>query len=88
MPIVNWIDVSNGDEVAVLPYINCPPAEALGILVVKDICSGFIELSDGQKFTQLGGISQGGYAYILPATEEHRIALRRRAKLPFLATSR
>jgi hypothetical protein len=79
MPIVNWIDVSYGDEVAILPYINCPPAEVLGIQVVEDIGSAFIELSDRQKFTQLGGVSRDGNACIVPATEEHRAVLHKRA---------
>ncbi len=82
MPIVNWIDVSYGDEVAIMPYINCPPAGVLGIQVVEDIGSAFIELSDGQKFSQLGGVSPDGNACIVPATEEHRKTLRRRAKRP------
>jgi hypothetical protein len=80
MPIVNWIDVSYGDEVAILPYINCPSAEVLGIQVVEDIGSAFIELSDGQKFIQLGGVSRDGNACIVPATEEHRTVLHKRAQ--------
>jgi hypothetical protein len=82
MPIVNWIDVSYGEEVAILPYTNCPLAELLGIQVVEDIGSGFIELSNGQKFTQLGGISLDGNACIVPATEEHRAALKAKRKEP------
>ena len=82
MPIVNWIDVSYGDEVAVLPYINCPLADVLGIQVVEDIGSGFIELSDGQKFTQLGGVSLDGNACIVPATEEYRAVLKAKGKQP------
>jgi hypothetical protein len=82
MPIVNWIVVSYGDEVAILPYANCPLAQLLGIQVVEDIGSGFTELSDGQKFTQLGGVSLDGNACIVPATEEHRAALRAKDKEP------
>jgi len=88
MPIVNWIDVSYGDEVAILPYINCPPAEVLGIQVVEDIGSAFIELSDGQKFTQLGGVSRDGNACIVPATDEHRAALKAKGKEPVQASHR
>jgi hypothetical protein len=80
MPIVNWIDVSYGDEVAILPYFNCPPVEVLGIQVVEDIGSAFIELSDGQKYTQLGGVSRDGNTCIVPATEEYRAVLHNRAK--------
>ncbi len=87
MPIVNWIDVSYGDEVAILPYINCPPAEVLEIQVVEGIGSAFIELSDGQKYTQLGGVSRDGHTCIVPATEEHRDVLHKRAKLRTAASA-
>ena len=58
MPIVNWIDVSYGDEVAILPYFNCPPVEVLGIQVVEDIGSAFIELSEA-KIAELAAVRDG-----------------------------
>jgi hypothetical protein len=80
MRTVNWTDSIYGDEVAILPFIDSPATDVLGVQTVEDIGSEFIQLSDGKVFTRAGGVSVDGNMCIVPATEEHRAALRRRTQ--------
>lgn len=61
-----------GDEVSILPYPHCEPAEVLGIETVFCVGQAFIELVDGRKFDTIlrRGINTPGW--IILATNEHR----------------
>ena len=76
----NWMTVTDGDEVAILPYSDSPASEVLDIKTVVDTEPVIIRLCDGQLFTQLGGASLGGFTYIVPATDQHRAALKAKGK--------
>jgi hypothetical protein len=76
MLTTNWTDTIYGDEVAILPFIDSPATEVLGIQTVEDIGSAFIQLSDGKVFTRAGGVSLDGNTCIVPATEQHRVVLK------------
>ena len=82
MPIANWADAISGDEVAILPYVDSTATEVLGIQTIEDIGSAFIQLSDGSVFTRAGGLSVNGNTCIVPATAQHKAALKAKSKLP------
>jgi hypothetical protein len=80
MLTVNWTGVNYGDEVAILPDSDSPANEVLSIKSVEDIGSAVILLSDGEVFTRSGGASLFRNAYIVPATDQHRAALKAKGK--------
>ena len=80
MLTANWTDVTYGDEVAIVPFIDSPATEALGVQTVEEIGSAFIQLSDGKVFTRAGGLAVDGNSCIVPATAQHREVLKAKGK--------
>ena len=64
-----------GDEVAILPYPHCEPAEVLEIGTVFYVGPVFIQLVDGRRFDTIirRGLNTPGW--IVLATEDHRDVL-------------
>jgi hypothetical protein len=65
-----------GDFVAVLPTCNSPAHEVLAIQRVSEAGAVLIHLANGEIFTRIGGASLDGLTIIVPATEQHRAALK------------
>ena len=70
--------LKSGDEVAVLPEANALPREVLDIAVIIYTGPSLIELVDGRLFNVNNGQSIHKLTddCIVPATEDHRSALR------------
>ena len=70
--------LKSGDEVAVLPHNAAPPREVLDIATVVYAGPSLIELVDGRLFNVNNGQSIHKLTddCIVPATEDHRSALR------------
>lgn len=67
----------SGDEVAILPTPDSPPADVLEIATVMYLGSVFLQLADGRMYATLGGKYLGAKVngYVVPATDEHRAAI-------------
>jgi hypothetical protein len=74
--------LSVGDEVAILPSESSPAAEVMEIVTISYVGSVHIQLNDGRMYATIGGKSLGAsqITYIVPATAEHRVALRPKAR--------
>jgi len=64
-----------GDEVAILPYPHCDPAQALGIGTVFCTSRAFIQLLDRRKFDTISKRGLNTTGWIVLATDEHREAM-------------
>jgi hypothetical protein len=69
-----------GDEVAVIPRADSAPSETIEITTVAFATSVFVQLADGRMFATIGGKCLGSEGYIVPATDEHRAALKRKRR--------
>ena len=69
-----------GDEVAVLPWQNAPSEKVRELSIVSHVGPAVVELESGGLYFTEDGQGMNIEGYIVPATEEHRTALRRRAK--------
>jgi hypothetical protein len=76
MPSGIWLTMLEGDEVAILPRYNSRANEVLDIQKVSEAGSMLIHLANGQIFSRIGGASLDGLTFIVPATEQHRAALK------------
>lgn len=67
-----------GDEVAILPSAKANPSEVLAIGKVASTSLIFVRLVDGSRYNKLAGgcIEDGIERWIVPATDEHRAALK------------
>ncbi len=70
------LELERGSEVAILPGPNCPPEAAEELATVDRINSELIELTDGRLYAINGeACSLASCGYIVPATDEHRMAV-------------
>lgn len=76
-PASNQI-LRSGDEVAILPTPDSPPADVLEIATVTYLGSAFLQLADGRMYATLGGkyLGREVNGYVVPATDEHRAAFK------------
>ena len=73
-------NLHRGDEVAVLPWQNAPSEKVRELSIVSHVGPALVELESGGLYFLTDGQGLNIQNYIVPATEEHRTALRRRAK--------
>jgi hypothetical protein len=73
------VRLDSGDPVAILPAKDSPARDVLEVARIKRIGEVYLELEDGRIFATLGGKSLVAkrLTYAVPATDEHRSALRR-----------
>ena len=69
-----------GDEVAILPWQGAPSEKVRQLSIVAHVGPALVELESGGLYFLTDGQGLNIEDYIVPATEEHRTALRRRAK--------
>jgi hypothetical protein len=80
---VSTVSIANlhrGDEVAVLPWQNAPSEKVRELSIVSHVGPALVELESGGLYFTEDGQGMNIEGCIVPATEEHRTALRRRAK--------
>jgi hypothetical protein len=66
-----------GEEVAILPTTESPPADTLEICVLSHVGPVYVQTQDGRLFATIGGISllSDRKRAIVPATDSHRESL-------------
>jgi hypothetical protein len=69
-----------GDEAAVVPSRDAAPIETVEISRVIFVTTVYVQLSDGRMFSTIGGKCLGRDGYIVPATDAHRAAVKRRIR--------
>ena len=69
-----------GDEVAIMPAADAPPADVLEIATVIHAGSVYLQIGDGRMYATIGGKSFGSKSdgFAVPATDAHRRALRQK----------
>jgi hypothetical protein len=77
---VSTANLHRGDEVALLPWQGAPSDKVRELSIVAHVGPALVELESGGLFFATDGQGMNIEGYIVPATEEHRTALRRRAK--------
>jgi len=73
-------NLRRGDEVAVLPRQGASSEKVRALSIVAHVGPALVELETGGLYFLTDGSGLNVEGYIVPATEEHRTALRRRAK--------
>jgi hypothetical protein len=73
-------NLRRGDEVAILPWQGAPSEKVRELSIVSHVGPAVVELESGGLYFTEDGQGMNSEGYIVPATEEHRTALRRRAK--------
>jgi hypothetical protein len=73
-------NLRRGDEVAILPIPGDSSDKVRELSTVSHVGPALIELETGGLYFLTDGSGLNDYGCIVPATEEHRAALRRRAK--------
>lgn len=70
--------IERGSYIAIMPSELSPAADVLEIASVMLAGRVYIQLFDGRMFATIGGKSLNAkqVSYIVPATDEHRAALR------------
>ncbi|HZZ28839.1 MAG TPA: hypothetical protein VFE46_12625 [Pirellulales bacterium] len=70
--------IERGSFVAIMPSESSPAADVLEIASVLLAGNVYVQLIDGRMFASTGGkaLNTSKVSYIVPATEEHRTALR------------
>ena len=80
---MDYLPVSAGDEVALMPRRLSTATEVLQIAKVTRASAVFIQIADGRAFSTIDGRGLDSTCHIVPATEQHRDELaRRRAEVP------
>jgi len=69
-----------GDEVAILPMQGAHPEHVRFVDIVTHVGPALVELVSGGLYFLTDGCGMNVHGCIVPVTEEHRIALRRRTK--------
>jgi hypothetical protein len=71
------LQLTNGDAVAVLPFVDASPDLVLEIAIVRIVNNVFVQLTDGRIYASLDGrgLTPTSDGYVVPATHEHREAL-------------
>ncbi len=70
--------LDSGDRVAILPAKDSPARDVLEVATIRYIGEVYLELEDGRIYATIGGNSlvANRRTYAVPATDEHRSALR------------
>jgi hypothetical protein len=73
--------IERGSEIAIMPREKSPPQDVLEIATVLIAGTVFVQVMDGRQFCTIGCKSLGSdkVSYFVPATDEHRSALRTKA---------
>jgi hypothetical protein len=73
--------LKRGDRVAILPSESDPASDVLEVASLFFAGLVYVQLLDGRMYSTIGGKSLAARktTYIVPATAEHLIALRKRA---------
>ena len=69
-----------GDEVAILPMQGAHPEHVRCVAIVAHVGPALVELENGGLYFLTDGLGMNVHDCIVPLTEEHRTALRRRTK--------
>ena len=83
-------DLLAGDEVAILARLDSPPEEVRHICRIVLLGRGTVQLKDRRIYSRdhRWGLTAKSTGYIVRTTNEHRAAIRRRARsLPSLGAS-
>ena len=73
-------NLRRGDEVALLPRQGASSENVRELSIVAHVGPALVELASGGLYFLTDGSGLNAEGYIVPATEEHRAVLRRRAK--------
>jgi hypothetical protein len=73
-------NLRRGDEVALLPRQGASSENVRELSIVAHVGPALVELETGGLYFLTDGCGLNVEGYIVPATEEHRTALSRRAK--------
>jgi hypothetical protein len=76
--------IERNSYVAIMPRDNSPAADVLEIASVLFAGPVYVQLLDGRMYCSIGGKSLVARqtTYIVPATDEHRAALRAKTSKP------
>jgi hypothetical protein len=77
---VTLANLRRGDEVALLPTLSGPSDKVQDLSTIAHVGPALVELETGGLYFLTDGAGLNVEGCIVPATEEHRAALRRRAK--------
>ncbi len=71
---------SQGDEVAILPELDSPPADVVELAEVANADDVTVQLADGRMYSRQHrwGLTSGARGYLVHATDEHFRILRAR----------